>query len=120
MATQAESQANISTLVGQYGIPESFIQQQLSLGKQGPAKGQYVDAKDMQGFIQAYQGAGQAGQVANLGGQIQSQLGQVASQQYQFDPSQYLPGIQTQAESIYAPQQAQLEAIRQLQQVSST
>lgn len=53
-----------------------------------------------------------------VGQQIQSGIAGLSSQQYQFDPNQYLPGIQSQAESIYAPQQAQLEAIRQLQNAS--
>jgi len=42
-------------------------------------------------------------------------LTDLASQRFQFDPNQYLPGIQQTAESIYAPQRAQLEALRQLQ-----
>jgi len=45
----------------------------------------------------------------------QQQLQTIGSQQYEFDPQQFLPGINQQAESIFAPQQAQLEAIRQLQ-----
>ena len=42
-------------------------------------------------------------------------INKVASQEYNFDPNKFLPGIQQQATSIFAPQQAQLEAIRQLQ-----
>lgn len=53
-----------------------------------------------------------------VGQQVQQGISQLGSQQYQFDPNQYLPAIQGQAESIYSPQQAQLEAIRQLQQAS--
>lgn len=53
-----------------------------------------------------------------VGQQVQTGIAQLGSQQYQFDPNQYLPAIQGQAESIYSPQQAQLEAIRQLQQAS--
>lgn len=55
----------------------------------------------------------------NVGQQIQSGIAALGSQQYQFDPNQYLPGIQSTANSIYSPQQAQLEAIRQLQQTSA-
>jgi len=47
--------------------------------------------------------------------QAQQQLQNIASQQYAFDPQQFLPGIQEQARGVFAPQQAQLEAIRQLQ-----
>lgn len=53
-----------------------------------------------------------------VGQQVQTGIAALGSQQYQFDPNQYLPAIQGQAESIYSPQQAQLEAIRQLQQAS--
>lgn len=53
-----------------------------------------------------------------VGQTVQQGIAQLGSQQYQFDPNQYLPGIQNQAEGIYSPQQAQLEAIRQLQQAS--
>lgn len=53
-----------------------------------------------------------------VGQQVQSGIAALASNQYQFDPNQYLPQIQSTAESIYSPQQAQLEAIRQLQQLS--
>jgi hypothetical protein len=56
----------------------------------------------------------------NVGQQVQSGIAQLGSQQYQFDPNQYLPGIQNTANSIYSPQQAQLEAIRQLQQASAS
>ena len=45
----------------------------------------------------------------------QQQLQTIASQQYEFDPQQFLPGIQQQAQGVFAPQQAQLEALRQLQ-----
>ena len=45
----------------------------------------------------------------------QQQLQTIASQQYAFDPQQFLPGIQQQAQGVFAPQQAQLEALRQLQ-----
>lgn len=55
----------------------------------------------------------------NVGQTVQSGIAALGSQQYQFDPNQYLPAIQGQADSIYSPQQAQLEAIRQLQQVSA-
>jgi hypothetical protein len=55
----------------------------------------------------------------NVAQQVQQGIAGLTSQQYQFDPSQYLPGIQQQAESIYSPQQAQLEAIRMLQQSQS-
>ena len=47
--------------------------------------------------------------------QSHQKLQNVASQEYQFDPNQFLPGIQQQAQGVFAPQQAQLEAIRQLQ-----
>ncbi len=43
------------------------------------------------------------------------QMQNIGSQQYSFDPQQFLPGIQEQARGVFAPQQAQLEAIRQLQ-----
>lgn len=55
----------------------------------------------------------------NVGQQVQSGIAALGSQQYQFDPAAYLPQIQGQADSIYTPQAAQLEAIRQLQQVSA-
>ena len=45
----------------------------------------------------------------------QQNLQNIASQEYAFDPQQFLPGIQQQAQGVFAPQQAQLEAIRQLQ-----
>lgn len=96
------------------GVPQSFIDSQRALGKSGPLTGVNLDTQDVQKVISAYQGA-----TPQVGTQIQSQLGQIASSQYQFDPNQYLPGIQSQAESVYAPQQAQLEAIRQLQQVGA-
>lgn len=53
-----------------------------------------------------------------VGQTVQQGIAQLGSQQYQFDPNQYLPGIQATANSVYSPQQAQLEAIRQLQQAS--
>jgi hypothetical protein len=99
------------------GVPQTFIDSQRALGKSGPLTGVNLDAQDVQKVISAYQG--NMGGQTNIASQLQQQLGQVGSSQYQFDPNQYLPGIQTQAESVYAPQQAQLEAIRQLQAVSS-
>lgn len=51
---------------------------------------------------------------ANPGTQIQQSIGNLASGQFQFDPNQYLPAIQQQAQSIYSPQQAQLQALREL------
>lgn len=51
----------------------------------------------------------------SVGTQVQQGIAGLTSQQYQFDPNQYLPQIQSTADSIYTPQQAQLEAIRQLQ-----
>ena len=38
----------------------------------------------------------------------------LTQQNYTFDPNQYLPQIQQQASAIYQPQQAQLEALRNL------
>lgn len=38
-----------------------------------------------------------------------------ADMNYQFDPQKFLPGIKQQSESIYSPQQSQLQAIRLLQ-----
>jgi len=51
----------------------------------------------------------------NQGQVAQANMQNIASQEYKFDPNKFLPGIQQQATSIFAPQQAQLEAIRQLQ-----
>jgi|GEM_PF-5094113 len=56
----------------------------------------------------------------SVGQQVQNGIATLGSQNYQFDPNQYLPGIQATADSVYSPQQAQLEAIRQLQQASYT
>lgn len=96
------------------GVPQAFIDSQRALGKSGPLTGTNLDTQDIQKVISAYQGT-----QPSVGQQVQNQIGQIASSQYQFDPNQYLPGIQSQAESVYAPQQAQLEAIRQLQAVSA-
>lgn len=46
--------------------------------------------------------------------QISTGLSNLTSQKFAFDPNQHLPGIQNTAESIYGPQKAQLEALRQL------
>jgi len=56
----------------------------------------------------------------NVGQNIQTQIAALGSQTYAFDPNQYLPGIQSQADSIYTPQTMQLEAIRQLQNASAS
>lgn len=55
----------------------------------------------------------------SVGQTVQQGIAALGSNQYQFDPNAYLPAIQGQAEGIYSPQQAQLEAIRQLQNVSA-
>lgn len=116
MANSQESSANAAALVAQ-GIPQSFIDSQLALGKGGPANGSFIDTQDMAGFTSAYntfQNSPQ-NQMNNLSGQMAN----LTSQQYQFDAADYLPKITETANSIYSPQQAQLEAIRQLQNASA-
>src|SRR5664280_2803351 len=113
MATAQESSVNAAALVAQ-GIPQSFIDSQLALGKSGAANGSFIDTKDMAGFTSAYNTYKTS--PAYGMSQISGQLSNLTSQNYTFDPNQYLPGIQSTANSIYSPQQAQLEAIRQLQQ----
>jgi hypothetical protein len=93
--------------IQQAGVPTEYIDQ-FRGNKKGILGGSNLDPQDVSRVIQSY-GTQQMGK-------IQGQIAQLGSQQYQFDPNQFLPGIQQQAESIYAPQQAQLEAIRQLQQ----
>jgi len=96
------------------GVPQSYIDQQATLGKGGTFKGSNLDAQDVAPTIAAYNS------FKNSPGQlVQSGIQQLNSQQYQFDPQQYLPAIQGQADSIYTPQAAQLEAIRQLQNASA-
>lgn len=101
--SSAESQANINALLGQ-----GYTQEQISSFNYGSK----LNPKEMQAFTSQFKPQPTVGQ------QVQTGIAQLGSQQYQFDPNQYLPGIQSQAESVYSPQQAQLEAIRQLQQAS--
>lgn len=106
MATQYETQ-----LVTQYGSGmQDYINQQRGMGKSGALKGTNVDAQDVDAIVKGYgQGTSTPAQT------IQQGLQSLSSAQYQFDPNAYLPGIKTQAASIYDPQQAQLEALRTLQ-----
>lgn len=102
MATSSEQSANnIQSLIGQ-----GYTQDQIGSFDYGKK----LNSNEMQAFI-AKTGASPLAQ-AREGMQT------AASQTYEFDPNKYLPGIQQQAEAIYAPQQAQLEAIRQLQSLS--
>jgi hypothetical protein len=96
--TAEQSQANIQGLISQ-----GYTQQQIGAFDYG----ERLNPTEIQKFIQ--QTGPSAGQQAKQG------LQDVASQQYAFDPQQFLPGIQQQAQGVFAPQQAQLEAIRQLQ-----
>jgi hypothetical protein len=101
----ADSEANVNKLLAA-GVPQYYI----DMNKMG----KYVGNSEYSNISGTWQTSpyNVAGQMATSG--VPS-LGDLASQKYQFDPNQYLPGIQTTAESIYAPQRAQLEALRQLQ-----
>lgn len=94
--------------IQQAGVPTEWLDQFRGQRK-GVLGGSNLDPQDVSRVINAYG--------AQKTGNIQNQIANLSSQQYQFDPNQFLPGIQQQAESIYTPQQAQLEAIRQLQQL---
>ena len=110
MATQAESNANIETLISQHGLSRSFIDQQIGLGHRGPANGNKVDTKDIPKFITAFQNNPGA-----QSGAFNDKLGALSSKEFEFDPNKFLPGIKEQATSIFQPQKLQLEALRQLQ-----
>lgn len=101
--SSGESQANINSLLGQ-----GYSQEQISSFNYGNK----MNPNEMSAFQAQFKPAPSVGQT------VQQGIAQLGSQQYQFDANQYLPAIQNQAESIYSPQQAQLEAIRQLQQAS--
>lgn len=105
--TDTQSQANIQSLVTQGYSPTQINQYVGSSGAQFGAKLNPNEVGKLQGILGP-----------TTGQQVQSGISSLASNQYQFDPNQYLPGIQGQADSIYSPQQAQLEAIRQLQSAS--
>lgn len=100
----AESQANIQSLVGQ-----GYTQEQISQFNYGKK----LNPTEMQAFQAQYKPTPTVGQ------QVQTGIQALGSQEYQFDPNKYLPAIQQQASAIYSPQQAQLEAIRQLQNTSA-
>lgn len=102
--SSGESQANINSLLGQ-----GYTQEQLSSFNYGNK----LNSNEMANFQAQFKPTPSVGQT------VQQGISQLGGQQYQFDPNQYLPAIQGQAESIYSPQQAQLEAIRQLQQASA-
>jgi len=103
--SSGESQANINALIG-----EGYTQQQISSFNYGSK----LNPNEAQAFRSQF-----GAPAPSVGQQVQTGIANLGSNQYQFDPNQYLPAIQGQADSIYSPQQAQLEAIRQLQQVSA-
>ena len=100
--TDAQSRANIQGLISQ-----GYTQNQLNSFDYG----NHLNGNEVNRFVQ------QTGPSAiqQQGATAQTNLQNVASQQYEFDPQQFLPGIQQQAQGVFAPQQAQLEALRQLQ-----
>jgi hypothetical protein len=100
-----DTQNNIASLKAA-GVPDAQIS----------GYGGRLSSTEASGILNAYKGQ----QMTNQIGAVQGQLAGLTSQSYQFDPNQYLPGIQNTANSIYSPQQAQLEAIRQLQNASAT
>lgn len=104
-----DTQNNIASLKAA-GVPDAQIS----------GYGGRLDSAETSGILNAYQGTQQGAQLQNGMGAIQGQLAGLTSQNYAFDPNAYLPGIQNTANSIYSPQQAQLEAIRQLQNVSAS
>lgn len=53
MATTEQSNANIQKLISQ-GVPESYIRDQLALGKKGLARGKKIDDKDVNSFLQSW------------------------------------------------------------------
>lgn len=83
----------------------SYVQSQPGYGSVGGK----LTSGEATGLLSGFKAA------PNVGQQVQSGIAALGSQQYQFDPNQFLPQIQSTADSIYTPQQAQLEAIRQLQ-----
>lgn len=97
MGAIQDSQNNIASLKAA-GVPDSAI----------TGYGGRLDSNETNNILSTYKI-----------GNVQNQIGALTSQTYQFDPQKYLPGIQSQADSIYTPQAAQLEAIRQLQNVSA-
>lgn len=103
--SSGESQANINALIG-----EGYTQQQISSFNYGSK----LNPNEAQAFRSQF-----GAPAPSVGQQVQTGIANLGSNQYQFDPNQYLPAIQGQADSIYSPQMAQLEAIRQLQQVSA-
>lgn len=52
--------------------------------------------------------------ISNFQSPYQQKLTELGSDKFAWDPNQYLPEIQQTAESIYGPQRAQLEALRQV------
>lgn len=92
------------------GVPMSYINSLRSYGKSGPLNGVNLDPQDVNRTIASYQGSPEQGM-----NQTRGQLQDLLSAEYQFDPMRFLPGIQQQADAIYNPQQAQLEALRLLQ-----
>lgn len=99
-SNEARYAENFNKLVSQ-GVGADWLQQ-----KTGGA----VENKSRNSLLSEWQGSN-----ANPAVGIPKALSNLASQEYQFDPMKYLPGIQQQADAIYSPQQAQLEAIRLLQ-----
>jgi superfamily II DNA helicase RecQ len=97
------------------GVTQDFLNQQKALGKGGTFNGSNLDPQDVSRTISAFQSQQLGQNMSN----VQGQLANLTSQNYQFDPNAYLPQIQNTANSIYTPQQAQLEAIRQLQNASA-
>jgi len=99
------SAQNVQSLLSK-GIPQYFV----DMNK----KGKYVNQNEYNYIASSWKTS-----PYNVTTQMKKSgipsLGDLASQKYSFDPNQYLPEIQKTAESIYAPQRAQLEALRQLQ-----
>lgn len=94
----------IQSLLGQ-GVSQQFIDSNPQF-----KNGQWIDPQDTPKYLSAWQQSGQGASNSNI-----PTLNDLAGQKYEFDPSQYLPGIQQTASSIYDPQRAQIDALAQLQ-----
>jgi hypothetical protein len=96
----------------QAGVPQSYIDANPQF-----KNGNWIDPQDTPKYISGWQSQiSQTPQTPQVGQQSGvPTLESLAGQQYQFDPSKYLPQIQQTAESIYSPQQAQIDALRGLQ-----
>ena len=122
MATSKGVTQTETRLLGQ-GVSQGFLESQRSQG--GTANGINFDPQDYSKTLSAWNNSGNK-QFNDKTTGINSRLTDLTNKQdallgnkFSWNAKEYLPGIQNEANSIYNPQQAEIDAMRQMNQLTA-